>query len=33
MKDWQLSDRLRDELLKLGVQVSDGTEGQTWEII
>ena len=32
-KDWQLSDRLRDQLLQMGVQVSDGPEGQAWEIL
>ncbi|MEV0622850.1 cysteine--tRNA ligase [Nonomuraea sp. NPDC050404] len=28
--DWAESDRLRDELASLGVQVSDTPEGQTW---
>jgi cysteinyl-tRNA synthetase len=32
-KNWQLSDRLRDQLLQIGVQVSDGPEGQAWEIL
>jgi cysteinyl-tRNA synthetase len=32
MKDWAESDRLRQELSKLGVVVKDGPAGQTWEI-
>ncbi|MFI7055779.1 cysteine--tRNA ligase [Streptosporangium canum] len=29
-RDWAVSDRLRDELAALGVQVADTPEGQTW---
>ncbi|MEV7967555.1 cysteine--tRNA ligase [Sphaerisporangium sp. NPDC088356] len=29
-KDWQASDRLRDELAALGVKVTDTPQGQTW---
>jgi cysteinyl-tRNA synthetase len=32
-KDWQQSDKLREELLQLGVRISDGPAGQRWEII
>ncbi len=30
-KDWQKADRLRDELLEMGVAIKDGPEGTTWE--
>ena len=29
-KDWAASDRVRDELAALGVQVKDGPTGTTW---
>ncbi|TDE44220.1 cysteine--tRNA ligase [Nonomuraea mesophila] len=29
-KDWEASDRLRDELAEMGVRVADTPEGQTW---
>jgi cysteinyl-tRNA synthetase len=29
-RDWATSDRLRDELAALGVEVADTPEGQTW---
>ena len=29
-KDWAASDRVRDELQALGVQVKDGPSGTTW---
>lgn len=29
-KDWDVSDRIRDELLSIGVQVRDDTSGQIW---
>ncbi len=29
-KDWPASDRVRDELAALGVQIKDGPEGTTW---
>jgi cysteinyl-tRNA synthetase len=31
-KDWPTSDALRDELLALGVAVSDGADGQSWTV-
>jgi cysteinyl-tRNA synthetase len=31
-KDWKESDRLRDELAKMGVVVKDTKDGTTWEI-
>jgi cysteinyl-tRNA synthetase len=31
-KDWAESDRLRDELDALGVEVSDTREGTTWRL-
>jgi cysteinyl-tRNA synthetase len=31
-KDWKESDRLRDELAKMGVVVKDSKDGTTWEI-
>ena len=31
-KDWAASDRLRDELSRLGVSVKDSKDGTTWEI-
>ena len=30
-KQWQLSDRVRDGLLELGVEIKDGPEGTTWK--
>ena len=32
-KDWKRSDELREELLKLGIQVEDGAGGSTWKRI
>jgi cysteinyl-tRNA synthetase len=29
-KNWAKSDLIRDELLKLGVQIKDGKEGASW---
>ena len=29
-KDWPASDRVRDELQALGVQIKDGPTGTTW---
>jgi cysteinyl-tRNA synthetase len=29
-KDWAKSDLIRDELLKIGVQIKDGKDGATW---
>lgn len=29
-KDWSASDKIRDELLRLSIQVKDGKEGTTW---
>jgi cysteinyl-tRNA synthetase len=31
-KNWRESDRLRDELEKMGVAVKDGKNGTTWEL-
>jgi cysteinyl-tRNA synthetase len=31
-KDWQESDRIRDELAKMGVVLKDSKDGTTWEI-
>ncbi len=31
-KNWAEADRLRDELLSLGVEIKDGPEGTTWEV-
>lgn len=31
-KDFASSDKIRDELLKLGIQVKDGKEGVTWSV-
>ena len=31
-KDWQESDRIRDELAAMGVAIKDSKEGTTWEI-
>jgi len=32
-KDWALSDKIRDELLALGVQLKDGKDGTTYSLI
>jgi cysteinyl-tRNA synthetase len=29
-KDWAASDQIRDQLIKVGIQVKDGKEGTTW---
>ena len=29
-KDWGAADRLRDELLAMGVAIQDGPQGTTW---
>jgi cysteinyl-tRNA synthetase len=29
-KDFSTSDKIRDELLKLSIQVKDGKDGTTW---
>ena len=31
-KDWALSDKIRDELAALGVQLKDGKEGTTFSV-
>ncbi|MBR4301576.1 MAG: cysteine--tRNA ligase, partial [Bacteroidales bacterium] len=31
-KDWATSDRIRDDLQKLGVAIKDGKDGATWTI-
>jgi cysteinyl-tRNA synthetase len=31
-KDWAASDRIRDELLAMGVAVKDGKDGTTWSV-
>jgi cysteinyl-tRNA synthetase len=31
-KDWKESDRIRDELAKMGVVLKDSKDGTTWEI-
>ncbi len=31
-KDWTISDKIRDQLNELGIQVKDGKDGATWEI-
>jgi cysteinyl-tRNA synthetase len=31
-KDWALSDKIRDELIELGIQLKDGKEGTTFSI-
>jgi cysteinyl-tRNA synthetase len=31
-KDFALSDRLRDELLRIGIQIKDRKDGADWEI-
>ena len=31
-KDWALSDKIRDELLELGIQLKDGKEGTTFSV-
>jgi hypothetical protein len=32
-KDFALSDKIRDELLALGIQLKDGKEGTTYSVI
>ena len=29
-KDWAAADRLRDELLEMGIAIKDGPNGTTW---
>jgi cysteinyl-tRNA synthetase len=31
-KDWALSDKIRDELLALGIQLKDGKEGTSFSL-
>ena len=31
-KDWVLSDKIRDELLALGIQLKDGKEGTSYSV-
>ena len=31
-KDWALSDKIRDELLALGIQLKDGKEGTSYTV-
>jgi cysteinyl-tRNA synthetase len=30
IKDWALSDLLRDQLMEAGLEIHDGAEGQSW---
>ena len=30
-KDWATSDRIRDELVELGIAIEDGPDGTTWK--
>jgi len=32
-KDWARSDRLRDALLRCGIEVKDGKEGSAWSVV
>jgi cysteinyl-tRNA synthetase len=32
-KDWALSDRIRDELMDLGIQLKDGKDGTSYSIV
>jgi len=32
-KDWPLSDKIRDDLAKVGIQVKDGKDGSTYTIL
>ena len=32
-KDWEKSDSIRDELMAIGVEIQDTTEGTTWKLI
>jgi cysteinyl-tRNA synthetase len=32
-KDWAASDRVRDELLGMGIAVKDGKGGTTWSVV
>ena len=32
-KDWAASDRVRDELLAMGIAVKDGKAGTTWSVV
>jgi cysteinyl-tRNA synthetase len=31
-KDWETSDKIRDELAALGFEIKDGKEGSTWKL-
>ena len=31
-KDWATSDKIRDELKKIGFEIMDGKEGSTWRL-
>jgi cysteinyl-tRNA synthetase len=31
-KNWELADRIRDELAAIGIRLKDGKDGTTWEI-
>jgi cysteinyl-tRNA synthetase len=31
-KDWAESDRIRDELVAMGIKLTDSKEGTTWEV-
>ena len=33
MKDWNKSDKIRDELMSLGVEIEDTSRGTTWKLI
>ena len=32
-KDWKKSDSIRDELMAIGVEIQDTSEGTTWKLI
>ncbi len=32
-KNWELADRIRDELAAMGIRLKDGKDGTTWEIV
>ena len=33
VKDWNKSDRIRDELMSLGIEIEDTSSGTTWKLI
>ena len=32
-KDWEKSDSIRDELVSIGVEIQDTSDGTTWKLI